>query len=274
MIKIDAYAKINLALEVMGEKNGYHEVNNLMIPIGLHDEVTLEKSELILIEDDPFPGENIMEKAAKLFFEETNIEGGVFIRIKKNIPISAGLAGGSSDAAAVLKGLNILYEANLSNEKLVLMSSKLGSDVGFFIDTNLALCTGRGEIINPLSFKAPKLNVLLIKQRIGLSTAMIYKNYVYDGTSKNDKINNIITALKEKKIELLKENIFNDLEPVALKVSKVLKDLFDKIKNMGIDVHISGSGPTMYVIDPTMEEVLKIKRVASSDTFVLLTNTF
>lgn len=274
MINIKAYAKINLALEVMGKEGGYHKVNNLMIPINLYDEITLEKDDKIIILNDPFPGENIMEKAAKLFFLKTKIEGGVFITIKKNIPSAAGLAGGSSDAAAILKGLNELYSANLSKEELIEMSAELGSDVGFFIETKISLCTGRGEIITPLDIDTPKLNILLIKQDIGLSTAMVYKNYVYEGISKEDKINNIITSLKTRNIPLLDSNIFNDLEPVALGVSSVLRDAFNKIKNMGISVHVSGSGPTMFVVNPTMEEILKIKGAAKASTIVLLTNTF
>lgn len=274
MIKENAYAKINLALEVMDVEDGYHKVNNLMIPIELHDELTFTKNDEIVILDDPFPGENIIEKAARLFFQKTNISGGVLITVKKNIPHAAGLAGGSTDAAATLKGLNKLYDAGLTRDELIEMSAALGSDVGFFVDTKIALCTGRGEIIVPLDVTPPKLNVLLIKQRIGLSTAMIYKNYTYDGTSKKDKIDNIIEALRAKKIEEVKKNIFNDLENVALKVSETLKKSFDRIKDAGIDVHISGSGPTMYVLDPTMEEILKIKSVAKADTFILLTNTF
>lgn len=274
MIKIKAYAKINLALEVMEKECGYHKVNNLMIPINLYDEITLDKDDKIIILNDPFPGENIMEKAAKLFFLKTKIDGGVFITIKKNIPSAAGLAGGSSDAAAILKGLNELYSTNLKKEELIEMSAELGSDVGFFIETKIALCTGRGEIIHPLDIDTPKLNVLIIKQNIGLYTAMIYKNYSYDGNRKEDKINNIIQALSARNIPMLDSNIFNDLEPVALKVSNVLNDGFNAIKNMGISVHVSGSGPTMFVMNPTMEEILKIKGAAKKDTIILLTNTF
>lgn len=273
-MKINAYAKINLALEVMDIENGYHRVNNLMVPLALHDEIEMEVSDSIQIEDDPFPMDNIMRKAAELFFEKTNISSGVYIKIKKNIPSAAGLAGGSSDAAATLLGLNMLYETNLSDDELISISASLGSDVGFFIKNKVALCTGRGEVVNTLDIAMPKLNILLIKPNVGLSTKEIYKNYEYLGESKEDKINGIIKALKNKRMDELKRNIFNDLEAVSLRVSKELRDLYNEIKELGIDVFVSGSGPTMFVVDPTMEEILKIKDVAKSDTYILLTNTF
>lgn len=273
-MKINAYAKINLALEVMDIENGYHKVNNLMVPIALHDEIEMKVSDAIQIEDDPFPMDNIMRKAIELFFLKTNISSGVYIKIKKNIPSQAGLGGGSSDAAATLLGLNMLYETNLSDDELISLSSSLGSDVGFFIKNKVALCTGRGEIVNTLDIKMPKLNVLLIKPNVGLSTKEIYKNYEYLGEPKEDKINGIINALKNKQINELKRNIFNDLKRVSLKFSKELRELYNEIKELGIDVFVSGSGPTMYVVDPTMEEILKIKDVAKGDTYILLTNTF
>ena len=273
-MKINAYAKINLALEVMDIENGYHKVNNLMVPIALHDEIEMKVSDSIQIEDDPFPMDNIMRKAIELFFLKTNISGGVYIKIKKNIPSQAGLGGGSSDAAATLLGLNMLYETNLSDDELISLSSSLGSDVGFFIKNKVALCTGRGEIVNTLDIKMPKLNVLLIKPNVGLSTKEIYKNYEYLGEPKEDKINGIINALKNKQIDELKRNIFNDLKRVSLDVSKELRELYNEIKELGIDVFVSGSGPTMYVVDPTMEEILKIKDVAKRDTYIFNTNTF
>ena len=274
MIELKAYAKINLALEVMEKENGYHKVNNLMIPIDLYDVLTFKKAEGIVVEDDPFNGDNIIFKAAKLFFERTKINGGVYITLKKNIPVAAGLAGGSSDAATTLKGLNMLYDAKLSNEELVEMSALLGSDVGFFIANKISLCTGRGEIINPLDIDIPKLNIFLVKPSFGLSTALVYKNYKYLGVSKKDKLNNIIQALKNKDVEKLKKNIFNDLEQTALEVEKKLKKAYDRLVDLGCHPYLSGSGPTMFLIDPTMEEILTIQSKSSKDIYLKLTNTF
>ena len=148
MIKEKAYAKINLALEVMDVKDGYHMVNNLMIPIDIYDEITFKKSDKIELINNPFP-DNIILKAANMFIEKYNIKSGVKMELIKNFPSAAGLAGGSSDGAATLRGLNKLFDNVATKEELLDMAASLGSDVPFFIDMKLALCTGRGEIINP-----------------------------------------------------------------------------------------------------------------------------
>lgn len=266
-MKIKAYAKINLALEVMDIENGYHKVNNLMIPIDLYDEIDIFKDDLVYVVDDPFPDENIMVKAANLFFSYTNIKGGVRIEIKKNIPSAAGLAGGSSDAASILKGLNVLYDAKLSKEELIDLSSKLGSDVGFFIIEEVALCTGRGEIVNNLNIKTNPISLVLIKPKTSLSTAYVYKKYIYDGISKESKINNIIKALKNNDITLLKNNIFNDLEPIALKLNKELNDIYNMILSFGIKPYVSGSGPTIFLLNENKDILNKIKEKLDNDTF-------
>ena len=179
MLKEYAYAKINLALEVMDVKDGYHMVNNLMVPISLYDELLFEKSDKIELINNEF-SDNIIIKTFKLFFEYTKINNGVKITLNKNIPSAAGLAGGSSDAAATLRGLNRLYETNLTKNELIDLSAKLGSDVGFFILNKPALCTGRGEIVNPINSNLSKIDLLLLKVDSGLSTKEVYKNYEWD----------------------------------------------------------------------------------------------
>ena len=181
MIYERAYAKINLALEVMDSVDGYHIVNNLMVGISLYDELEFSKASSIYVEDD-FLVDNICIKACKLFFNHFKIDGGVCIKIKKNIPIAAGLAGGSSDAASCLRGLNRLYNVNASNSELKEIAKLLGSDVAFFIDNQLALCTNRGEVINHIDVEPFPMNVLLIKPMASLSTKLVYQNYVYDRT--------------------------------------------------------------------------------------------
>lgn len=260
MVKIKAYAKINLALEVMDLEDGYHKVNNLMIPIDLYDEIEIEKDKDIYVVDDPFPNENIMVKAAKLFFSYTHIESGCKIIIKKNIPSAAGLAGGSSDAAATLKGLNELYEANLTDEILIELSKELGSDVGFFIKCELSMCIGRGEIVIPLHITPKPISLVLIKPNVELSTALVYKHYVYLNESKKEKIDKIIDALGNNDTTLLKKNIFNDLEKTAISLSSRLKDLYQEIESYGVHPYVSGSGPTMYLLNEDEEVINKIKK--------------
>lgn len=273
MVKLRAYAKINLALEVMDKVDGFHKVNNLMVPISIYDELILSKSDKIFVENDQIK-DNICIKAAKLFFEEFGIDGGVKIELIKHIPLMAGLAGGSTDAAAVLKGLNQLYELNVSNERLKELAKKLGSDVPFFIDTKVSLCTNRGEVINPLDIDVPRINVLLIKPSIGLSTKDVYNNYKYMNVDKSENIKQIIEALKLNKISLLKSNIFNDLAESAISLSSELKSLYNTIKKEKIDVFISGSGPTMFVINPTNEEIDKIRDIIYDGVFLGLCHTF
>lgn len=270
MVEEKACAKINIALEVMDTVDGYHKVNNIMIPIHIFDYLTLTKADSIEIKNDPFPGENIITKAAKLFFDYTKINGGVYIELEKNIPHAAGLAGGSTDAAATLKGLNKLYNTNLTNDELKELGGKLGSDVPFFIEGKPALCTNRGEIINPLESNLDKFPILLIKPNTGLSTAAVYKNYVYNNESKKDKLDNLIKALANNDLKLLKDNIFNDLGAVALSLNSDMKAIYDKISALGYKVYISGSGPTMYILDFDVEDMLLLKNKLPKETFVMI----
>ncbi len=268
MIKEKAYAKINLALEVMDEKDGYHMVNNLMMPIDIYDELEFEKDNNISILNDPFPNDNIITKAAKLFFEYTKINGGVFIKLKKNIPHQAGLAGGSTDGAATLRGLNKLYDAKLSNDELKELGAKLGSDVPFFIEEKPALCTGRGEKINIIKSNIDPFKILLIKPEAGLSTKDVYKNYKYEGISKDKELSNLLKALENDDLELLKNNIFNDLGDVALKLSNDMNNIFVKLSLLGLKVYVSGSGPTMYILDYDNDNLDIIKEMLDASIFI------
>ncbi len=273
MIKEKAYAKINLALEVMDEIDGYHLVNNLMVPISIYDELIFTKAETVYVKNDCIEN-NICVKAAKLFIDKYHISDGVCIELKKNIPVMAGLAGGSSDAAATLRGLNALFGVNASKDELKELAVLLGSDVPFFIEEQAALCTNRGEVIQPLNITIPQIPVFLIKPKTGLSTKQVYQNYVYLGESKEKKIYNLIEALKTNDILKLKENIFNDLAKIALSLSKELKELYDLLKEVGVHPYVSGSGPTMYLIAPTKEEIEKVKSVLDSNVYCMSCHTF
>lgn len=270
MILEKAYAKINLALEVMDLIDGYHKVNNIMIPISLYDEIELEKNDEILIVDDPFKGKNIMEKAANLFFEYTKIDGGVRIILKKNIPSEAGLAGGSSDGAATLRGLNKLYDANLTNDELRELAKKLGSDVPFFIETKTAICTNRGEEVNKIECNLDETKILIIKPYTGLSTKLVYQNYKYDGESKKESIDNILKALKNNNSKLLKENLFNDLSLPALNLNKDMQDIYIKLSLVDLNPFVSGSGPTMFILNPKESDIELVKTILDVEKCIIL----
>lgn len=263
MLKEYAYAKINLALEVMDVKDGYHMVNNLMVPISLYDELLFEKSDEIELINNEFK-DNIIIKAAKLFFEYTKINNGVKIILNKNIPSAAGLAGGSSDAAATLRGLNRLYNTNLTKNELIDLSAHLGSDVGFFILNKPALCTGRGEIVNPINSNLSKIDLLLLKVDKGLSTKEVYKNYEWDKISKESNINNLILGINNNDINLIKDNIFNDLKNTSLSLNDDMNDLYQLLINNGLNPYVSGSGPTIYLFNPTKEEINKAKSLVNN----------
>ena len=272
MIKLKAHAKINLALEVMDTEGGFHKVNNIMIPINLSDDIEIKKAETTYVVDNTIP-DNIMIKAANLFFQRFNIDGGVEIRIDKHIPVSAGLAGGSTDAGAILRGLNELYGVNASVTDLMDIASRLGSDVPFFIEEKCALCTNRGEVINKVECNLEPLDLLLIKVNKGTSTKEVYQNYSYSGVLKVEELNAILRGLRENDKELVIKNIFNDLTTPALKVNDELRACYNKLIDSGLDAKISGSGPTIFIVNPTPEEIKLVEDLLDNSILKIRTNT-
>ena len=259
MIKLKSYAKINLALEVKDVIDGYHQINNIMIPIDLYDELTFKKSNKVELVNNTIEN-NIILKAANLIINKYNINNGVKITINKNIPIAAGLAGGSSNAATTLIGINKLYDLNLSNNELKSLAEELGSDVPFFINTKLSYCYNRGEKIKELNINYNKTDILLIIPNINIEnkTKKVYSNCIYDNISKEDNINNIIESLKTNNIDLLEKNIFNDLTDAALKTSIELNNIYNELKK-NYKIHLSGAGPAMFIVNPNEKDIEKLK---------------
>ena len=181
-MQILAPAKINLSLRVLGRRpDGFHEIETLISPISLYDKIDIEKQNrwIDFSCDDPTLStgdDNLVVGAAKLFFEQTKIKSGVSIKLEKKIPHGAGLGGGSSDAAATLRGLNRLFEAKLSHEELARLGSTIGSDVPFFLFESAAACKGRGELVEPTKLKK-KLSLLLLKPVFGVSSAWAYSRW-------------------------------------------------------------------------------------------------
>ena len=249
MIMEKAYAKLNLSLAVKGKRSdAYHELETVMVPVeSLYDELYFEVSdssqfELIgsSIEDD------IILKTAKLFQEKYNTTGAK-IRLVKRIPVEAGLGGGSADSSATLRGLNRLFNLNLSLSELEPLAASLGSDTVFTLHNKAAVCRGRGELLefieNPFSF-----NVYIIKPDFGLSTKEVFKHVVYSCDHKG-KLINILRGLKENNLELLKENIFNDLLTSLSKYNECVNDILLYFEGLGIDIFMSGSGSAFYTFN-------------------------
>jgi 4-diphosphocytidyl-2-C-methyl-D-erythritol kinase len=183
-MQILAPAKINLSLRVLRRRSdGFHEIETLIAPISLCDEIQIERcSGKKTIEfqcDDPSVPtgeENLAVRAANLFFERTNIDGGISIELKKKIPHGAGLGGGSSDAASTLLALNDLFETKLSRQALSKMAEAIGSDVPFFIFQSAAVCKGRGELVSPKTLRE-QLSVLLLKPDFSVPTQWAYSHW-------------------------------------------------------------------------------------------------
>jgi 4-diphosphocytidyl-2-C-methyl-D-erythritol kinase len=181
-MQVLAPAKINLSLKILGRRgDGFHEIETLIAPISLYDKIDIEKQSRWIdfsCDDPTVPSgdENLVVRVAKAFFEKTKISSGVRIKLHKKIPHGAGLGGGSSDAAATLRALNQLFETKLSREELAKLGSTIGSDVSFFLFESVAVCKGRGEIVNPTRLKT-KLSILLLKSAFSVSSAWAYSRW-------------------------------------------------------------------------------------------------
>ena len=252
-MKINAYAKINLMLDVIKKRDdGFHDVKMIMQTLELCDVITAEKakSDITLSGSDislNYDESNLAYKAAKLFFEISKIDAGAKIHIEKNIPICAGMAGGSSDAAAVLLALNELYGYPLTDDALIKESAVLGSDVPYCIMKGTALAEGRGEVLTKISdFYAD--NILIVKPDIGISTPWAYKNLKLDKINHPD-VDKAIIYIEEnnnKKLYSVFENVF---ETVVFGEHPEVKDIKDKMYELNADASLmSGSGPTVFAI--------------------------
>ncbi|PYL09864.1 MAG: 4-(cytidine 5'-diphospho)-2-C-methyl-D-erythritol kinase [Verrucomicrobia bacterium] len=181
-MQVLAPAKVNLSLRVLGKRpDGFHEIETLIAPISLYDRIDIEKQNrwIDFVCDDPsVPAgdDNLVVRAAKIFFATTNVKSGVSIKLQKQIPHSAGLGGGSSDAAATLLVLNQLFEMEISRDRLAAIAAPLGSDVPFFVYGSAALCKGRGEMVTPLTLKE-KLSILLLKPQFGVASRWAYERW-------------------------------------------------------------------------------------------------
>lgn len=252
MIYENAPAKINLTLDTLYKRDdGYHEVEMIMTTVDLNDRLTLEKRKdkkiVLKIEHLYVPNDqrNLAYKAAKLMMTRYNLQQGVTITLDKAIPIAAGLAGGSSDAAATFRGMNRLFDLGLSLEVLSELAAEIGSDISFCVYGQTALCKGRGEKLTHLP-KPPASWVVLAKPDISVSTAD-----VYGALELNDEdvvpTEDCLKALETGDYQLLVNSLGNDLEKVTIKMHPVIQSLKETMLKAGADAALmSGSGPTVY----------------------------
>lgn len=263
-MKIKAYAKINISLDIVGkrESDGYHLLKMIMQNIDLYDEISIEKQKKdITISCNksyvPTDSRNLAYKAASLFKETYSIEDGVHINIAKNIPVSAGLAGGSTDAAAVLKLMNKIFEVNASNEELMKLGLKLGADIPYCINGGTALCEGIGEKITALQPFKDKI-LVLVKPSFGVSTKEVYKAFNLDRVRVHPKTENLIKAMKQDDLYYVANNMKNLLENVTLRKHNILIKIKEDMNRYGaVGSMMSGSGPSVFAF---FDDMLKAQR--------------
>ena len=256
MISVDANAKINLTLDILGKRDdGYHEVSMVMQEISLHDTLHLEEIpagiELEISGSDlPADESNLCYRAARLVKDTCNLKAGVRIRLEKRIPVAAGLAGGSTDAAAVFKGMNDLFSLNITEEKLCDLGAELGSDIPFCILGGTMLATGRGELLKRLPDFAG-VNVVLPKPRVGVSTAWAYKTYDAGYTGRHPDNEAMIKAIEQGDVSGVSNLLCNVLEGVTIKEHVIINTYKQAMLKAGaLCSMMSGSGPTVFGIAP------------------------
>ena len=250
---LKSLGKINLGLDVLGRReNGYHDVRMVMQTVYLYDQITIEKTEKPGIELEtnlfflPVNEDNLAYKAAKLLMDEFNIKEGVHITLEKHIPVAAGMAGGSSNAATVLYGINRLFSLGLSTEELMERGVTLGADVPYCIMRGTALAEGIGEILSPLP-PMPKCHVLIAKPPISVSTKLVYEKLDSHEIENHPDIDAIIEGLEEQDVKKVADNIGNVLEKVTIEEYPVIEEIKEVMKAEGaLNAMMSGSGPTVF----------------------------
>lgn len=252
--QMKAYAKINLGLDVVRRlENGYHEVKMVMQTVGIYDELCFDRAESgIMITCDtgeiPTDENNLIYKAAKLMMEHYQIKEGVRIHLHKNIPIAAGMAGGSTDAAATMKGMNRLFDLGAGLKELMELGVAIGADVPYCILGGTALAEGIGEKLRALP-SAPDCYLLVAKPDINVSTKYVYEHLDAEGISKHPDIDGMVQAIEQGSLQGIIERMDNVLESVTVKAYPIIETIKGRMKELGaVGSLMSGSGPTVFGI--------------------------
>ena len=282
-IQLKALAKINLGLDVLRRReDGYHEVKMIMQTIGLHDDLEIRKTKTpgIQVKTNlyylPTNENNLVYKAAKLLMDEFQIQDGVSIQLKKRIPVAAGMAGGSSDGAAVLWGINQMYGLGLSMQALMERGVRLGADVPYCIQRGTALAEGIGEKLSVLP-PMPKCTILIAKPGISVSTKFVYENLHANDLKpeQHPDVDSMIEAMRQKDLGLLCSRMGNVLETVTIPAYPVINEIKRTMMDNGaIGSMMSGSGPTVFGIfdsPAAAKQAMKAVRAAKLAKQICLT---
>ena len=265
-----SYAKINLTLDVLGRReNGYHDIKMIMQTVSLFDLLIIDRTDnQISVSTNlkylPNNNKNIAYRAAESFFEKTGIRGGAKIMIHKNIPVAAGLAGGSGNCAASLAAINMLYGMPLTDAELAEIGASLGADVPYCFEGGTQMAEGIGEILTPLP-PMPDAYVLLVKPPVSVSTAAIYEKIDGEPIEKRPDQDAVISAIRAGSAEGVAKNLCNVMEAVTARMYPIIGGIKTKmLMNGALGAVMSGSGPTVFGI---FDDYKKAK--ASADSFAL-----
>ena len=254
-MELRALGKINLGLDVLGRReNGYHDVRMVMQTVYLYDLITLKKKEEPGIELTtnlsflPVNENNLAYRAAKLLMDEFGLPGGLLIRLEKHIPVAAGMAGGSSNAAAVLYGMNRLFSLGLTEKELMERGVTLGADVPYCILRGTVLAEGIGEILTPLP-PMPRCQILLAKPPVNVSTRMVYEKLDACQIVNHPDIDGLIRGLQDQDLGKVASSMGNVLEEVTIGKYPVIDEIKRIMRESGaLNAMMSGSGPTVFGI--------------------------
>lgn len=273
-LELKAYGKINLGLDVIRKRpDGYHDLDMVMQMVDVYDDVTLtrvEGTEIVVRTDTAVLSngkDNLAYMAAKMLMDEFGIVQGLEITIKKRIPIAGGMAGGSSDCAATLKGVNQMFDLGLSEEDLMERGVRLGADVPYCILGGTAIARGIGEILTPLP-TPPKCHVIIAKPPVSVSTAFVYGNIKPDKIEKRPDIEAMVSAIKAQDLYKLAESLYNVMEDITVPQYPIIHEIKTvMLENGALNSIMSGSGPTVFGLYDDIEkaeqtvELLKAKEL-------------
>lgn len=291
-MKVKAFAKINLCLDVLRRKeNGYHEVEMVMTNVDIFDVLEikeLEEKKILLKSyntDLAMDETNLIYKAIALLQKETGKTFGVEVLLEKNIPMEAGMAGGSADAAATLKAVNELFKLGVSDERLLELGASLGADIPFCIMGGTVLASGIGEKLRRLS-PLPKMKLLIVKPKAGLSTKKVYESLDIDGLNKagfiHKDVGEMVSVIEsdeadKTKIEKIAGRLNNILEVPSIRLLPLIADIKQKmLDNNCLGALMSGSGTAIFGIYENDEDMIKTKEILEKDdriNYIQITNT-
>ncbi len=272
-----SYAKINITLDVLRRReDGYHEVKMIMQTVSLYDKIRVRKLKQgirlnVNLPYLPTDNKNLAYKAAQLFFEKTGAQGGADIQIEKHIPVAAGLAGGSGNAAAVLLALNELCHTELSRERLAEIGLEIGADVPYCIYGGTMLAEGIGEILTRLP-QIPQCYIVLVKPQISVSTKKVYETLDMRQVAEHPDTNGVIRALEQKDTKEIAIRMFNVLQKVTEQMHPEITEIRSRFMEFGAEGTImSGSGPTVFGVfeeKPAAERAYQVMQQRYQETFL------